>query len=88
MDAPENFYHRFMYIAPSCGLSLLNLIVPFNPNRPGGGGGGGGIRPPPPSTFHAIYPQREKLAATFQDFFFQVSRNFWDQICRARAYRF
>ena len=43
----------------------------------------------PPSTFRKIIPQREMLSPRhFMTFFFQVSRIFWDQICRSRAYRF
>ena len=40
------FYHMFMYIAPSSGRSLLSLNVPFNPYPTGGGGVN--LTPPPP----------------------------------------
>ena len=64
-------------------LKHYQVLCLLNPNQ----AGGGGIRPP--STFRAISSQRDKLPPRcFMTFFFQVSRNFWDPNCCARAYRF
>ena len=73
-------------ISTSCSLEIFNKFGIFHSLTLKGPGAESA---PPPSTFRAISPQRDNLSPRcFVTFFFQVSRNFWDQICRARAYRF